>query len=448
MPTTPFITFAEAEAYIHSFIPSKSQLFRGSFGVERTAAFLEILGNPQEKVKTIHIAGTSGKGSTAYLTNILLTAHGFKTGLHVSPHLIDIRERFQINDTLLSEKTFVSYVNGIIPAIELLKKSEYGSPSYFELLVSLAFVIFADNDVDYTVLETGLGGLLDATNVIARADKLSLLTPIGKDHMKVLGSTLTEIAAQKAGIISSHSTVISTDQKKAVRAVFESAATHKEAALSYVEKRSNYSMKELSLSKTLFDFSYGQVRFANLELGLIGEHQVQNASLALAALVTLSKRDEFNIREKVVRKTLKHAAFPGRLERINTKHGTLLVDGAHNPPKMRALAKTLRKLYPNQKISFVVALKRGKDIRSTLKYLIPLAHHIYVTEFFNARQDTVSFCAPAREVAGIVNDLGYGHTTIVTNNVQAVSAAQGTTPVVITGSLYLLADLYPHLKDL
>ncbi len=202
MKKTIFKNYSQILSYLYGFIPDRYSLkFSGQAGIERTKYLLQLLDNPQEKIKVIHIAGTSGKGSTAYLISKLLQHHGFKVGLQVSPHLIDIRERFQINNQLIPEELFVRTFQEIKPTIEKAKNSHWGKLTFFEILVSFAFYFFWKNKVDYAVMETGLGGLYDGTNVVENKNKLVVLTKIGLDHQWILGSTYEKIASQKAGII-------------------------------------------------------------------------------------------------------------------------------------------------------------------------------------------------------------------------------------------------------
>jgi len=184
-------SFKQAEELLSQHIPKTStQTFPGKLGLNRAKYFLKLLGNPQEKLKIIHIAGTSGKGSTCYLISSLLTSQGFKVGLHQSPHLTDVTERFQIDGKIISQKEFVFYLNKVIPVINMVGKTFHGSLTYFEILVGLAYLIFYEKKIDYAVIETGLGGKYDGTNVVARPDKLSVLTKIGLDHTNILGKTI------------------------------------------------------------------------------------------------------------------------------------------------------------------------------------------------------------------------------------------------------------------
>ncbi len=230
-------SFAKAKKYLFTHIPTVSpQKFPGELGLKRAKYLLQLIGNPQEKLRVIHVAGTSGKGSVCFYISRLLQASGFKVGLHISPHLVNVRERCQINNKLIDEKTFYQSLNKIVPYVDQVTQSKYGKPTYFEILVALVFSIFSQQKVDYAVIETGLGGLLDGTNVVSRKDKLCVLTKIGFDHMAILGNTLTQIARQKAGIIQKNNPVISIDQQTSVKKVIEKKARTTSSQLLFIKK--------------------------------------------------------------------------------------------------------------------------------------------------------------------------------------------------------------------
>ena len=223
-------TYKQAINYLHSHIPGDAkQVFSGDKGLDRVRHLLKLLGNPQEKIKIIHIAGTSGKGSTAYILSNLIRSQNFKVGLTVSPHLLDIRERIQINNTLIDKKIFTKNLNDIAEKVKEIDTKKYGQLTYFELLTVLAFYTFYKEEVDYAVVETGLGGLLDATNVVTSENKICVITKIGFDHTHILGKRLTDIALQKAGIIQKNNTVVVTWQRKEIEQLFKNVSENKNA---------------------------------------------------------------------------------------------------------------------------------------------------------------------------------------------------------------------------
>lgn len=410
-----FQNFNQAQKFLFSRIPTQDRVrHQAGFGLERTVEFLKLLGSPQNKLKVIHIAGTSGKGSTAYLISHLLIGLGFKTGLHVSPHLLDIRERFQINNKLISKEEFVTYLNQIMSAYTQIGQTKYGYPTYFEICTAMSFYISFQKKVDYQVAETGVGGLFDATNSIDNRDKIAVLTKIGLDHTKILGNTIAKIALQKAEIIHEKNLCISTWQTKSARGVIEKLAHKRHARLIYVR------------------------RPTRMELGLKGRYQQENAAIALEVVRQLAEQDKFTIDETKIRQALKTAYFPGRMDIKDIAGKQVILDGAHNPQKMRAFISSLKQLFPNQKFNFLVAFKKGKDFPKMLKIIHPHANKIFATEFFKPQQDWVSFAMPAEQINAdqIIPDTKLAFKT----------ALQKSDTLVITGSLYLLSDIYKILK--
>lgn len=233
-------TLSDIENFLKDRILLRSAEFSSGHGLKRTQYFLKLIGNPQNKIKVIHIAGTSGKGSTATLISQMLASQDFKVGLHLSPHVIDIRERFQINNKLPDEKKVVKYFNQILPAIEQMEVSSYGTPTYFEIIVALSFYMFLNEGLNYAVMETGFGGLYDATNCVSNKNKVVILTKIGLDHMRILGKNISEIAFQKASIIHSHNYVISIQQYPSAQKVIKRIANKNNAYIQWVIPHKNF----------------------------------------------------------------------------------------------------------------------------------------------------------------------------------------------------------------
>lgn len=466
------VEFYQAKEFLYQYIPDGvKEIFAAGFGLKRAKYFLRLLGEPQNKLRVVHVAGTSGKGSTAYLTSHLLQRLGFKTGLTISPHLLDLRERVQIQNRLISQRKFVYYLNELLPYINKMKSTQFGPPTYFEVLTGLAFYAFWEEKVDYAVIETGLGGLYDATNSVDSPNKLAVITRIGHDHTWILGKTLKEIARQKSGIIQKGNPVFTLWQRQSVREVVEEVSYEKKARLFYVKKGATipkadgsllarYSKVRVTEDKTVFDFQSASCKIPNLEVGLIGLHQAENASLALAAVLFLSQRDNFQIDFKKARQALKSAYFPGRLEICKLKGKTLVLDGAHNPQKMVSLIKTLKKIWPEQKFNFLIAVKKGKAYHQMLKYVVPLAKRIIVTEFQISGQDLTHRSEKAQNLEKALIRLSFKNYQVITDAKRALQTALSfqesqkghpkksrsvKTRLVITGSLYLLSQIYPSL---
>ena len=441
-------SFAEAKKFLYQQIPrGEKGKFPGQLGLERSRLFLKLLGNPQEKIKVIHIAGTSGKGSTAYLTSKTLTNLGFKTGLTVSPHLLDIRERIQINNQLISRQKFVYNLNRLLPIIEKMKNLPYGSPTYFEILIGLAFYIFYQEKVDYAIVETGLGGLLDGSNVVNNPQKIVILTKIGLDHTHVLGKTLSQIAYQKAGIIKPKNMVIAISQNPVIDKVFKNAARQNKAALTFIKKNHHFKNIKISTQETVFDFFLSSSHINKIELGLLGPHQAENCSLALAAIILLSKRDHFKFDIKNIRQTLQNSHFPGRLEILKFANRTIVIDGAHNPQKIASLTKSLKLLFPQKKFDFLIAFKKKKKFHQAFIKIIPLANKIYLTSFFKSNQGLASLAEDPLQMANTLKKLNFNKFQISLQP-EKIIKKKSSKILVITGSLYLIAELYPLLKKI
>ena len=426
-------TFKQVEQFLALHIPKNSQqTFPGEFGLKRAKHFLQLLGNPQEKIKVIHVAGTSGKGSTCYLISSLLASQGFKVGLHQSPHLTDVTERFQINNQNISKEDFVDYLNKIIPVINRKDVINHVSTklTYFEILVGLAFYIFSEKKVDYAVMETGLGGWYDGTNVVIRPDKLSVITKIGLDHTAILGETIEKIALQKAMIINEKSQAISIYQEPKVEKVIRGVANIKEANIVFVNR-----LNQLNRLNRLN------------QLGLIGEYQKENAGLALTAVYYLSLRDKFKINQKKIKNVFETAHFPGRFDVKKIKNKTVIFDGAHNPQKMEAFIKSLVKKYPGKKFNFLLAFKKGKDYKEMLKIIISLVgtSKIILTNFLTENQDIINASEDPEKIK--LDIIRYNRIQLETKIIpdlkkawDAILKEDGI--IVVTGSLYLVGEIF------
>jgi len=440
--------FTEAEEFLALHIPRNSeQTFPGEAGLNRARYLLHLLGDPQEKIKVIHVAGTSGKGSTCYLTNRLLISHGFRVGLHQSPHLTDVRERYQINSQIISEDEFVNYLNRILPVIKLVGKTFHGQLTYFEILIGMAFLIFSEKKVDYAIMETGLGGRYDGTNVVVRKDKLSVLTKIGLDHTNILGKTIEKIALQKAMIINKNSQAISIHQDPSAEKVIKKVAKNREANIYFVSSSSSprkRGSRNMDSRRSLPSTPIGggnDIQSLIKNLNLVGDYQMENASLALAAVNYLSQRDKFIIDKKTINKVFETADFPGRfdIKKINNK--IVIFDGAHNPQKMNAFIGSLIKKYPGKKFNFLLAFKKGKDYQKILKIIISctIVHKIIITSFFTENQDMINVSVDPTKIkinAKIIPDLRKAWGSILKKK----------EPIVVTGSLYLVGEVFKLIK--
>lgn len=443
-------TKAQVYELLAEYIPRGQEFkFPGEVGLERTKALLKHLDDPQNNIKVIHIAGTSGKGSTAVFIHEVLKGLGFRVGLSVSPVLIDNFERFQINGEWISESKFVEYFATVFEAVKKIE-NEHSRPTHFEFLAALTYYIFYKEQLDFAVVETGLGGLLDGTNVVTNPDKIAVITQIGLDHTAILGNTLEEIAFQKAGIIHPGNMVVTARQDSSVISVIEKQVDRVGATLNILEPGSVHVESVVPYPK--FDFEFEGYKFPNIELSMLGSFQIQNASLALATISILAKRDNFELVQEKVSASLKGAFFAGRMQVVRSGDKEVIFDGAHNPQKMQELVKNLELYYPGKKHVFVIAQKQGKDYPEILRVIIPIAKKIFVTHF-SPQTEKQGFVVKSEEVeniAKIFEEIGYQNYQVVESSLDAFQQAlkENSGRVVVTGSLYLLSELYPQLKDL
>jgi dihydrofolate synthase / folylpolyglutamate synthase len=440
-------TYLEAISYLKNAIPLKKDRFPKDLGLDRQKKILHLLGNPQNKIKSIHIAGTSGKGSTAFYISSLLSSQGFDVGLTISPHLLDIRERIQINNQLISKKEFIFYLNKIIPIIEKIDKSKFGQPTFFEIIIALAFYIFYQKKVDYIVIETGLGGLFDGTNTIDSPQKIAVITKIGIDHTAILGSTLSAIAVQKAGIIHLQNFVISSSQRPVVKKILDQTAQKNQTIIDYLLPKINFKNIKLQNQNITYDFSFNKLNISNIILNTISSYQVENTSLSLAVLEFLSQRDCFNININKVKQVFLKAKFIGRgdLKKIGEK--TIILDGAHNPQKMTAFIKDIKDVFPHQKFIFLISFKEDKNFSKMIKTIIPLAQKIIFTQFVSHLQDMTQISQSPLKIVKFFQKIKFDKYQIIDNQFIALKTAfQSGDNIIITGSLYLLSDIYPLLK--
>lgn len=441
-------TFEEAQQFIYKHIDADpKKRFAGEFGLRRGAYLLKLIGDPQNQLKVIHIAGTSGKGSTAFYVSQLLEAQGLKVSLTISPHLVDIRERCQINNRLISKKDFVELLNEIIPSINKMRRTEFKSPSYFEIMMAMFFKISLNREVDYAVVETGLGGLYDASNTITRTDKICVLTKIGLDHTEILGDTLYKIAEQKAGIIQRSNHVLCIKQAKQAEEVISAKVKSKFGKIDYIRDNENiFNLKNIG-DKIVFDFKFKNQEFDRVVLNTSAIYQAYNAGLAMATIVYLSRRDKFSIDRKEIYKRLENISFSGRMENFRLGNRSIIIDGAHNPQKMKSLCDSLRKIY-SEKSVFLVAFRAGKDYKGMLKFLTPLASKIIITSYKMTTMDLAHSSEKPEDVEKFLKKTGFENTEIVYHSGQALDRLIGlkNRRSVITGSLYLLSTIYPSIK--
>ncbi len=343
-------------------------------GLANMSRLLAALGEPQRGLKVFHVAGTNGKGSTARLTAGLLQASGFRVGLYTSPHLLDTRERVQVDQRPVSRADFTRRIEELAPVVERLSRFRPHSPTYFEVLTALAFSHFALEKVDFAVIEVGLGGRMDATNLVQPL--VSIITPIGLEHKRYLGNSLAAIAGEKGGIIKPGRPVVISTQRLSAGRVLRRLAGERRSTLYQVGRDIRFEMGEAAADSNRFNLAWpgSDRRLENLELALPGRYQVENAALALLALEAAGLRPGV----RTVRRAFRKVRWPGRLQVIR-KEPPVLFDVSHNPPAIRVLVQNLEALYPGCRYRFIFGVLRDKDYRQMLKTLAPKAAGFILT---------------------------------------------------------------------
>jgi dihydrofolate synthase / folylpolyglutamate synthase len=381
------MNFQEALDYLYSRLPMFQRIGASAFkkNLDNTLALCEHLSNPQQNFKSIHIAGTNGKGSSAHMLASILQQAGYDTGLYTSPHLKSFTERIRINGKEVSQNYVTDFVQNHRNIIEAIQ------PSFFEVTVAMAFDYFSQKEVDIAIIETGLGGRLDSTNVIL--PELSLITSIGYDHMDLLGDTLPQIAGEKAGIIKSRVPVVISNFQEEIAHVFEQKAAECQTPIYFADQVLKIENVKFEAERTVFDvYREGVAMYKNLALDLKGSYQIKNLPGVLLSLDLLPARD-FVIDLPELRKGLanvqNNTGLKGRWQKLR-EQPAVYCDTAHNADGIVAMLETL-KMQPFHQLRIVWGMVQGKEIEKILK-LLPLDATYY-------------FCAPQLPRALAVNEL-------------------------------------------
>ncbi len=411
------------------------------YDLRRVDELLAHLGNPHRKARSVHITGTNGKGSVAAMVASALTVSGYKTGLYTSPHLHTWRERIRVDGEQVSEGQLARLVGGLKPEVEAVnERATYGELTTFELLTALAFAYFGQKGVDFQVLEVGMGGKFDATNVIN--PEVCIITSISFDHMDVLGDTLTKIAAEKVGIIKPASTVVSSPQPEEVAGVIREACRLGRAQLMQVGSEVTWQGLGFDLNRQRLRVQ-GRRDSYELVIPLLGEHQLANAATAVATLEVLADRG-FNISREGITKGLGQVSWPGRFQ-ILSRHPLVVVDGAHNVDAARSLKKSLEQYCDFERAILVIGASAEKDIASLVSELAPLFDRVMVTRSRHPRA-----MAPALLAAEFAR---HGIEARVAEDVpSALSQAQALAGegdlICVAGSLFVVAEAMEQLGRL
>jgi dihydrofolate synthase/folylpolyglutamate synthase len=371
------MTYDEALAWLDGLLNyERTAIPYAEIKLARIQALLARLGNPHRQLQTVLVAGTKGKGSTAAMLCAILRAAGERVGLYSKPHLVDYRERIQIDGVLIPKEALTELVAAVRPAVEAGAQDPWGSPTYFEVSVALALLHFLHEGVDRAVLEVGIGGRLDATNVCD--PELSIITPISYDHTDVLGHTLTQIATEKAGIIRPGRPVVSAPQPEEARMVIAEVCERLGAQLVEVGRDTSYAVERMGLGGVEFTVTTFGGRYEGLHLPLLGRHQALNAAVALTAAEILLGRRCRTMGADEVRKELAHLEWPAREELLSLRP-TVLVDVAHNPASIAALRATLEELFPDRRVVLLLGMIATHDPDPVAAIIAPVADEVITT---------------------------------------------------------------------
>jgi len=417
--------YNEAIEYIHG-----THKFGMKLGLNNVAKLLELMGNPQKKLKYIHVAGTNGKGSTcSFITNILIE-EGYKVGFFSSPFLQVFNERIRLNSKNIPDEKLAIITTFVKEKIDIMLENGLDHPTEFEIVSAIAFEYYKRENVDIVVLEVGMGGRLDSTNIIE--DPLcSVITPISLDHIEYLGNTISDIAYEKAGIIKNNRLVIMYPQEKKAEEVIELVAKEKNAKLLKVNFDSIEILKE-SIAGTKFKYN-GNIYL----ISLIGRHQIKNAVLAINVVNELSKCNLLKVNEENILKGLSNARWPGRTE-ILSKNPLVIIDGAHNLQGAISLVDTVKYLLKNKRIIGVIGILEDKDIDGILKIAIPLLDEIIVTEPNSNRKINYKELIAKIEKH---NKIAIGFEKIKDAISEAKKVAKSDDVILIFGSLYMIGEV-------
>ncbi|SDK17632.1 bifunctional folylpolyglutamate synthase/dihydrofolate synthase [Natronincola ferrireducens] len=424
------MNYQEAIAYIHG-----TYKFGSKLGLENINYLLNMLNNPHKDLKVIHVAGTNGKGSTSSFMHSVLKTAGYKVGLYTSPYIEEFTERIQINGEKIPKQRLADIIAIVKEKIEIMVAEGKNHPTEFEVGTALALVYFAEEKTDFVVLEVGMGGRLDATNVIENP-LLSVITPIDFDHMEHLGDTLEKIAFEKAGIIKENNFVVSYPQQKEALEVIKRDAYDKNSHLlitNYDELRIHHA----TIEEQQFSVEILGKQYTDIKISLAGQHQVYNCCMALTALEVLRRHRGIDINDEAIYEGLKDTKWIGRLEVLD-KNPLVIIDGAHNLQGATALKHSVETLLKNYKVTLVVAMLKDKDVKGVLQHLIPLVDKVIATKPNNPR---------AMEADDLAKELViFGKEIYVCNKIEeAVKKAYEVTTsddaIVFAGSLYMIGEV-------
>lgn len=419
----------DIQSYLYSLKGLGSKL-----GLKRMKTLANALGNPEKSFKCILVGGTNGKGSTVAMLSSVLKQAGFKVGRFTSPHLISLNERISVNDLDISDADLSAIILRIKKTIETIKKDpDFEHPTFFEVLTAAAFCYFQEKNIDFAVLEVGLGGRLDATNIVDPI--FSIITNISLEHTHILGDTKLKIAKEKAGIIRSNNSLITTIQDNELLKFFEDICKDKNTKLFSVSKNITIKSDSIDLGKQTFQATVQDNVYSNISLPLLGDHQLQNAGCVLGACYLLNNKG-FPISSKAIKKGLSNVHWPGRFE-IVEQHPIIILDCAKDIEAISSLKKTVETIagvIKYNKLIIILGISSDKNLTGMIQTIVPLANKVIIT-----KHDVQDRAADPRLIADIVEKYNVDY-EIIENIPSAIKLAKNIAKkqdlILITGSVF------------
>ncbi len=426
--------YKEAISYLNSL-----SRFGSRPGLTTIQYLLYLIGNPERNLRIIHVAGTNGKGSTSSMLSMGLLKVGYKVGTYTSPHLFSIRERIKINGEDIGKEEFSALVSDIMPYVKKVASKEgYFHPTFFETLTAMAFLYFARKNVDIVVLETGMGGRFDATNVTYPL--VSVITHIARDHTNFLGYKLEGIAEEKCGIIKGGIPVVSGPQSGEVKKVIERISKYKGSPLFFSEEKT--SREKITMDGTEFLYMGTDGNTYKVKIPLIGFYQVENGSLAIHTGEILKTYWDYNVPLPVFIDGLKEVNWPGRFQ-IISRRPCIILDGTHNLDGAKRLTEILKNLFPGRRLKLLIGILKDKEYKEMARYLAPFAKSIVVT---TPKSDRALSPFILKDVFSEYTDVP---TDVIPSPEDAIEFVKGQLSeddiLLITGSFYLIGGLGKYL---